>query len=139
MAVEMEIVYEGSLKCRATHLPSGSVIVTEAPVDNGGTGGAFSPTDLVGSALASCVMTVMGIVAQRQGIDLRGMTARVVKEMAAAPVRRIGALTVVITPPPGLKLSNEDRKRLEHAAEICPVKKSLHPDVEIRMEIAWPA
>ncbi len=136
MAVEMDIVYEGNLKCRAVHGPSDSAIQTEAPVDNGGTGGAFSPTDLVGAALASCVMTVMGIVAQRHGIDLRGMKAHAVKEMAAAPVRRIGALTVVVTLPPGLKLSDEDRKRLEGAAESCPVKKSLHPDVQVRLDFA---
>jgi putative redox protein len=138
MAVEMEIVYEGNLKCRATHGPSGNMIQTEAPVDNGGTGGAFSPTDLVGAALASCVMTVMGIVAQRQGIDLRGMKAHAAKEMASAPVRRIGALTVVVTLPPGLTLSDEDRKRLEHAAEICPVKKSLHPDVQVKIDFTYP-
>ena len=137
MSVEMSVLYDGSLKCRAIHVPSGRVIGTEAPVDNGGTGGEFSPTDLLGAALASCVMTVMGIVAQRQGLELRGMQARVVKEMAAAPVRQIGALTVVITMPVGLSLTAEDRKRLEHAAEICPVKKSLHPDVRVQIEFVW--
>ncbi|MEI8079832.1 MAG: OsmC family protein, partial [bacterium] len=80
MSVEMDVLYDGSLKCRAIHVPSGRVIGTEAPVDNGGTGSEFSPTDLMGAALASCVMTVMGIVAQRQGLELRGMQARVVKE-----------------------------------------------------------
>ena len=137
MSVEMDVIYEGMLKCRATHLPSGRTFATEAPVDNGGTGSEFSPTDLLGTALASCVMTVMGIVAQRQGLDLHGMKARVVKEMASVPVRRIGALTVVISMPPGLNLSGEDRKRLEHAAEICPVKKSLHPEVQVRIEFIW--
>lgn len=137
MSVAMNVVYEGSLKCQATHLPSGSVIHTEAPVDNGGKGESFSPTDLLGTALASCVLTIMGIVAQRQGLDLRGASARVVKDMTTVPVRRVGSLAVVVTMPAGLNLSEEDRTRLENAAAACPVKKSLHPDIDIKIEFVW--
>ena len=138
MSVAMNVVYAGDLKCRATHLPSGSVIETEAPVDNGGKGEAFSPTDLVGAALASCALTVMGIVARRQGIDIRGAAARVIKEMVATPTRRIGTLTVAVTMPAGIQVSAEDRSRLENAVAACPVKKSLHPDINLHFDIVWP-
>ena len=133
MAVEMEIIYEGDLRTRARHGPSGQEITTDAPVDNGGKGSAFSPTDLVGAALGACMLTIMGLVAQRSGIDLRGTRVRVTKEMASAPVRRIKRLGVVLTLPPGLKLSPEDRARLENAAHTCPVKQSLHPDVVLEV------
>ncbi len=129
MAVEMEIVYEGGLRCSARHGPSGQVIATDAPVDNGGNGAAFSPTDLVGAALGACMLTIMGKVADRNGIDLLGTKVRVTKEMASEPVRRIKRLGVVMTLPPGLTLSPENRARLENAAHTCPVKQSLHPDV----------
>ena len=129
MAVEMEIVYEGDLRSRAKHGPSGQVIATDAPVDNGGKGSAFSPTDLVGAALGACMLTIMGKVAGRNGIELRGTKVRVTKEMASEPVRRIKRLGVVITLPHGLSLSTENRARLENAAHTCPVKQSLHPDV----------
>ena len=129
MAVEMEIVYEGDLRSRAKHGPSGQVIATDAPVDNGGRGLAFSPTDLVGAALGACMLTIMGKVADRNGIDLRGTKVRVTKEMASEPVRRIKRLGVVMMLPPGLVLSPENRAKLENAANTCPVKQSLHPDV----------
>jgi len=131
MAVEMEIVYEGDLRNSARHGPSGQVITTDAPVDNGGKGSAFSPTDLVGAALGACMLTIMGLVARKNGIDLRGTRVRVSKEMVSAPVRRIQRLGVVLTLPPGLKLSPENRESLENAAQICPVKQSLHPDVVV--------
>lgn len=129
MAVEMDIVYEGDLRSRAKHGPSGQEITTDAPVDNGGKGSAFSPTDLVGAALGACMLTIMGKVAERNGIDLRGTKVRVTKEMASTPVRRIQRLGVVMTLPSGLVLSPENRAKLENAAHTCPVKQSLHPDV----------
>lgn len=134
MAVEMEIVYEGGLHNRATHGPSGQVITTDAPVDNGGKGSAFSPTDLVGAALGACMLTIMGKVAERNAIDLRGTTVHVVKEMASDPVRRIKRLGVVITLPAGLRLSPENRAKLENAAQTCPVKQSLHPGIIVDIE-----
>lgn len=135
MAVEMEIVYEGDLRSRAKHGPSGQVIATDAPVDNGGKGSAFSPTDLVGAALGACMLTIMGKVADRNGIDLRGTKVRVTKEMASEPVRRIKRLGVVITLPHGLNLSTENHAKLENAAHTCPVKQSLHPDVVLDIVI----
>ena len=90
MAVEIDVVYTGELHCEATHGPSGSKLTTDAPVDNGGKGAAFSPTDLVGVALGTCLVTIMGIIAKRHDWDLRGTRVHVVKEMAAKPARRVG-------------------------------------------------
>ena len=99
MSVEIDIEYQGDLCCEAVHEPSGEILATEAPVDNGGQGRSFSPTDLTATAMGTCLMTIMGIVAKREGLDLRGMRARVIKEMASQPVRRIGALTISLTMP----------------------------------------
>jgi putative redox protein len=126
--VKINVVYEGDLRCRLTHEPSGSVILTDAPKDNMGKGEAFSPTDLVASALASCMLTVMGIVAHKNQINITGAKADVTKEMIALPVRRIGTITVDIHMPQGL--STAQRSLLEHAAHTCPVHKSLSPDVQ---------
>ncbi len=138
MAVETDIVYEGQLHCTATHGPSGQKLGTDAPTDNGGKGQTFSPTDLVGVALGSCIMTIMGLVAARNGLDLAGTKVHVVKEMAAAPSRRIGSLHTTITLPKGARLSATDRERLERAGATCPVKQSLHPDVKISVEYVYP-
>jgi putative redox protein len=131
MAVEIDIVYQGNLRCVATHGPSQQVLSTDAPVDNGGKGEAFSPTDLVATGLGACVMTIMDLVARRNGLDLTGMKVHVIKEMASTPVRRIAALQAVVSLPPGLVLSATDRAKLEHAAQTCPVKQSLHPDIQV--------
>lgn len=138
MGVEIDVQYEGDLHCRAKHGPSGNELITDAPVDNGGRGAAFSPTDLVATALGTCVVTIMGIVAKRAELDIRGSTVHVVKEMTASPVRRIGKLTAVVTLPAGCNLSDADRRRLEEGAKTCPVKQSLHPDVEIDLKFAYP-
>ncbi len=138
MSVEVEVVYEGQLHCRATHGPSGSTLVTEAPVDNGGKGELFSPTDLVAVAVGTCVLTVMGLVAQRRRLDIAGTRVQVIKEMAAAPARRIGALLTTVTFPKGRPIAPEDRTRLENDAEICPVKRSLHPDVLLELHFEYP-
>jgi putative redox protein len=138
MAVEMDITYTGELQCEAVHGPSGQKLTTEAPVDNGGKGRFFSPTDLVGAALGTCIVTVMGILAQRRGWDLRGTRVHVAKEMVAIPLRRVGALNVRITLPQGQRWSAEDRQRLEHAAHTCPVTQSLHPDVKVSVEFIYP-
>jgi putative redox protein len=125
--VKINVVYEGDLRCRLTHEQSGSVILTDAPKDNMGKGEAFSPTDLVASALASCMLTVMGIAANRHQIDLKGTKIDVVKEMVTSPVRRIGTITVDIYMAKGIP--EDKRSMLENAAHTCPVHKSLHPDV----------
>lgn len=134
--VQIHAVYEGALRCLVTHGPSGCTLQTDAPVDNHGRGEAFSPTDLVATALGTCMMTVMGIVAERHGIDLGGMRADVTKEMTATPPRRIRRLAVVLHMPSGL--SPAQRQLLENAARSCPVHKSLHPDVEISITFSYP-
>lgn len=133
--VEATVTYEGDLHTVAVHGPSGSRIATDAPKDNQGKGEAFSPTDLVGAALASCTLTLMGIVAARRGLDMKGARCRVVKEMATAPERRIGSLSMVLDMPPGIPA--EFHAALTAAAEGCPVKKSLHPDVSVSLTINW--
>jgi putative redox protein len=139
MAVEINIVYEGQLRCRATHGPSKTQLTTDAPVDNHGKGESFSPTDLVGTALGTCMATLMGIVADRNKLDIAGTRVHVVKEMVQEPVRRIGTLRVTIRVPSekGTRLSAEDRKKLEVAALHCPVHKSLHPDIQTPIEFSY--
>lgn len=133
--VEIRIRYEGQLHCQAVHGPSGATLATDAPVDNMGKGESFSPTDLVATALGTCMLTVMGIVAQRHGIDMSLARVRVGKEMTATPPRRIARLTVEIHLPGSI--SADDRKRLENAAHTCPVHRSLHPDVEVPVSFHW--
>lgn len=129
MGVELTAIYEGKLRCVATHGPSTAKVATDAPVDNGGSGAEFSPTDLVATALGTCVLTTMGLVAERHGIDLSGMTVRVIKEMTQQPVRRIASLATEIVVPASAVPQASDRQRLEAAAAKCPVHASLHPDI----------
>ena len=121
------IIYQGKLRTEATHIRSGKSILTDAPVDNQGKGDAFSPTDLVATALGTCMLTVMGIVAQRHGINMTGTKADVEKVMGKNP-RRIVEVKIHI------KFKNrimpDDRIRLERAARDCPVGNSLHPDLK---------
>ncbi len=132
--VEISVVYRGELRCEASHGPSGSVVSTDAPVDNQGKGESFSPTDLVATALGTCMLTIMGIVARRHDLDLEGTTVTVVKEMVNEPVRRIGRLPVTIRLPENV--TDDQRKLLERAALTCPVHKSLHPDIEIPVDLS---
>ncbi len=134
MAVSIDIVYEGSLHCSCVHGPSGTTISTDAPLDNGGNGEAFSPTDLVATALGSCILTIMGLYANRTGLNLDGTKMTVVKEMSARPIRRIGSLRITIAYPEGIYLSDQHREKLAAAVESCPVKQSLHPDIEVTVE-----
>jgi putative redox protein len=119
--------YAGHLRTEATHTASGNVIQTDAPVDNHGRGEAFSPTDLVSTALGSCMMTVMGIVAERHSWDLVGSTFAVLKHMSTEAPRRIAQIDVTFTLPAAL--APQDRTLLERAAHTCPVGLSLHPEV----------
>ncbi len=137
MAVEIEVVYEGGLHCTATHGPSKVTLQTDAPVDNGGRGESFSPTDLVATALGACILTILGLVAERHQLDLKGTRVHVTKEMIQKPVRRIGALRTIVRFPANLGLSDEDRKRLETAAHTCPVHQSIHPDIEAPIEFIY--
>lgn len=133
--VQIQLEYEGDLRTRATHGPSSATTVTDAPVDNHGRGASFSPTDLVATALGTCMLTVMGIVARKNDWDLAGSTASVEKGMIDAPVRRVARLTVELhmARDPG-----EDARRvLEHAALNCPVWHSLNPEIEIPVRFRW--
>lgn len=130
------IQYQGNLRCRLTHEESGSVITTDAPKDNAGQGEAFSPTDLVGAALGSCILTVMGIYAKRHNIVLEGATASVDKVMAASPLRRIGQLTLEIHMPAGIPV--ESRSTLEQVAHTCPVHQSLSPEINLIVHFFYP-
>jgi putative redox protein len=138
MAVEINITYEGGLHCAAIHGPSKQTLTTDAPVDNGGKGAAFSPTDLVAAALGACMVTIMGLVAQRNNLNIDGLQVQVLKEMTADPVRRIGSLKTRLVFPRGKLLSAADRAKLEAAAKACPVKQSLHPDLKTPMEFVYP-
>ena len=128
--VEMSTVYLGEKHCELTHGPSGSRIETDAPKDNLGRGQNFSPTDLRGAALASCVLTTMAIMAERDGLEIKGTKARVTKDMHQNP-RRIARLPLEVWMPAGL--SERDRQRLEAAAHACPVKRSLNPEIEVEI------
>ena len=134
-AAEGEFQPQGKLRCGAKHSDSGTTLLTDAPKDNMGNGESFSPTDLVATALGTCMLTTMAILAQRLEIDLTGATSVVTKEMIQQPTRRIGRLGVTIRVPKSL--SAEQRQRLENAAMQCPVHKSLHPDVEIPVTFQW--
>ena len=120
------IEYLGNLRTQCTHLQSGNSIITDAPTDNHGMGQAFSPTDLVATALASCMITTMGIKAQASNISFEGAKAEVTKIMASEP-RRIGEVVVKIYMTKNL--TDKERTILENSAKHCPVTKSLHPDL----------
>ncbi|MBW2229391.1 MAG: OsmC family protein [Deltaproteobacteria bacterium] len=133
--VEVQVVYEGALHSECRHGPSGASLATDAPVDNHGKGESFSPTDLVATGLGTCMLTVMGIVAERHGWPLVGTTVRVEKHMAMEPVRRIGRLVVELRFPPGIP--GEAREILERTAHTCPVRQSLHPDIDVDVSFTW--
>lgn len=130
------ILYKGQLRCECTHLQSGTVIETDAPTDNRGKGERFSPTDTVCVALATCVITTMGIKAQDMDIDLANTTISVTKHMLSDP-RRIGKIDVILDFPASLKLDEKDRLILERIGDNCPVIKSLHPDLQANVKYHW--
>ena len=133
--VAIQLEYQGDLHCKAVHGPSETELETDAPKDNQGRGESFSPTDLVATALGSCMLTIMGIQARTLEIDIAGTTATVEKEMTATPPRMIASLKVKIHVPHAV--SPENRQKLERAAHTCPVHKSLHPDVQMPIEFVW--
>ncbi|MBC5863426.1 OsmC family protein [Flavobacterium turcicum] len=129
-----KVTYLGDLRTASIHLQSGTEIISDAPLDNNGKGEAFSPTDTVANALASCMMTIMGIKARDLEVDLSGSIAEVTKIMNAEP-RRIGAIEIVFV----LKGTDDSKQKtiLERAAMTCPVFLSLHPDIEKRITFDW--
>jgi putative redox protein len=134
--VQVEIVYEGNLRTKATHGPSNQTLSTDAPRDNEGLGETFSPTDLMATALGSCILTTIAIYARRHQIKFEGATANVEKHMVSDPVRRIGRLPVVIHMPAGI--DPKYYAALERAGHTCPVHKSLHPEIEAPISFVYP-
>lgn len=133
--VTMRGVYKGNKKCEMTH-EEGASLPTDAPKDIGGDASAFSPTDLVGAALATCILTTMGMWAERRNIDLTGTKVEVTKEMVKEPVRRIGALKVKVWVPKA-RVPDELRAPLERVGHSCPVHQSLHPDIDAPIEYIY--
>ncbi|MCC6816828.1 MAG: OsmC family protein [Saprospiraceae bacterium] len=130
------VEYLGNLRTIAKHNKSGQEIITDAPVDNNGKGEAFSPTDLASTALASCMLTVMGIAARTHKINMDGAKAEMNKIMAENP-RRIFKIEIDIFMPENISYSSREKAILTNAAKTCPVGKSLHPDLEEILSIHW--
>ena len=122
-----KVIYLGDLRTQCEHLQSGNKMITDAPLDNQGKAEAFSPTDTVATALASCMFTIMGIKARDMSLDLQNSYAEVTKTMASSP-RRISKIGIDFFLPPDL--SEKDKTILENAAKTCPVIYSLHPEIE---------
>ncbi len=137
MAVDIDVAYLGKLSCRAKHGPSGALVETTPPKDNGGDGSKFSPTDLVATALGTCVVTIMAMTAERRGIDLRECEIRVEKHMTTEAPRRIARLPVVVKFKH--RVSADDEKALHAAAHGCPVHRSIHPDIDSPIVFEFPA
>lgn len=135
MPVEITGRYTGNLNVQVEHPQSGASFTTAAPLDNHGDGSSFSPTDLIAAALGSCMLTVMGIAARKDGIPFGEATFRIEKHMLADP-RRVGALPIVIDMPAGL--APDQRARLERVATHCPVHHTLHPDVDTPVRFEYP-
>jgi putative redox protein len=133
--VQFTAEYLGGLECRAVHVPSGADMRTDAPVDAGGKGRTFSPTDLVATGLLTCIMTTMAMVAERGGLKLDGMTGAVEKLMRPSPPRRIDQLKVRLKMP--IAANHALAEKLKHAAHMCPVHISLHPEISQTIEWEW--
>ncbi|MBL7829975.1 MAG: OsmC family protein [Saprospiraceae bacterium] len=130
-----EIVYLGELRTEAVHIRSGNTIITDAPVDNHGKGEAFSPTDLVATALGSCMVSIMGILANAHQLDVVGAKVSVMKHMGSDPRRIIGIDVDIYMP--DKNYTHKDKKMFEHAALTCPVAKSIHPDIKQSVNFHW--
>jgi uncharacterized OsmC-like protein len=125
----LNTIYHGNLSTEVTHLQSGSVLITNAPSDNHGSGEHFSPTDLLAAAFGSCMLTIIGIAAQVHGFNIDGTTAKTTKIMTENPPRRVGEIIVELTFPKN-NFSEKERKIIEKCAKECPVAQSLHPDIK---------
>ena len=128
------VVYEGALRTTCTHLRSGNSFETDAPIDNNGKGERFSPTDLMGTSLATCMITVMGIKARAMGFDLDGVKIEVEKIMKSDP-RRVGGINLFFHIPETLAgLDDKQRQILKNTGLTCPVQLSLHPDIAVLVD-----
>ena len=130
------VIYEGDLRTVAHHNASETIIETDAPVDNQGKGEKFSPTDLVATALGSCMMTIMGQKARDMKIDLKGTRIDIQKFMKADP-RRVSGISLTFHLPEELSLSGKDKTILQRAAETCPVIYSINPDIDVQINFNW--
>ena len=130
-----KIVYNGELRTECTHIQSGQIIITDAPIDNNGKGEAFSPTDLAATSLGTCMITIMGIAAKNHDINIDGATLEVTKHMVANP-RRISAVDIRVNMPDKTYTTIE-KSILEKAGLTCPVAFSLHPDIKQNIEFVW--
>ncbi len=130
------VIYEGSLRTVATHLQSTSSFETDAPTDNQGKGERFSPTDLVGTALASCMLTTMAIKMRSMEETLKGVHIDVLKVMSPNP-RRISGLQLTFHYPPGFEATESQKRELEEIAMTCPVKESIHPGIDLKVDFNW--
>jgi uncharacterized OsmC-like protein len=135
MQLTISTQYLGELRTQATHVASGATLITDAPTDNNGRGEAFSPTDLVAAALGSCMLTIMGITANRHKLNLKGTQIEITKIMAANP-RRIQEIVITFHMPDH-GFTEIDRSLLEDAARTCPVALSLHPDLLQTVTFNW--
>ena len=131
------VIYEGDLRTVATHLRSDTSIQTDAPTDNQGKGERFSPSDLVATALGSCMMTIMGIKARDMNVDLKGTSIEIEKIMKADP-RRIAGVNLTFHFPEGFTATAKEKEILERAAHTCPVIYSINPDIEVKTAFNWP-
>lgn len=132
------IIYTGDLRTEATHLQSGTEILTDAPTDNHGKGEKFSPTDLTATSLGTCIITTMGIRLRAEGLDFTGTELSVTKIMTAQPPRRIARIEVELNMRTNVPLSDEQRRKCEEIAHTCPVALSLHPEIEQVVRFHWP-
>ena len=129
--VRIESVYDGNLRCSATHIPSGQTLVTDAPVDNMGKGQSFSPTDLLATSMLNCMMTIIAIAADSRKLDVSDISGSVEKHMASGP-RRVSKLEVEISLP--TDLNSEDRAWLIKRGLACPVHKSVSQEMEVEVK-----
>jgi uncharacterized OsmC-like protein len=130
------IEYIGRLSTVSTHIKSGDQIISDAPVDNNGKGAAFSPTDLMSTSLASCILTIMGIAARSHAINMDGTKASVLKTMSDEGPRRVVQIDVTLQMP-HRNYSLKEKKILIKASESCPVGRSLHPDIIQNIKLIW--
>jgi len=133
--VHITSIYQGQKHCQAQHQPSGSILETDAPKDNQGLGEKFSPTDLIATALGTCILTTMALIAERDGIDLRGSKISVDKAMSTEGPRRISSLKTVIEL--SKNIPTDYRRKLELIAKTCPVQKSLHPELLVPIDVRY--
>ena len=130
------VIYEGDLRTVATHMASGTHIETDPPVDNQGKGEKFSPTDLVATALGSCMLTIMGMKARELSVDLKGTRIEIQKIMKADP-RRIGGIDLTFHFPESLQISDKNKIILQRAGDTCPVMYSIHADIKVQVNYNW--